>query len=179
MRRFIVPSTTPSYPDGLTYRLDLPDHLAGPDGFTNSGQLSGTHNLDNAKAALDAQGATYTLTQTGTNGISILDYSYSNSAGKMISGSKTVYDPAIFSDEMMLNMAQDAGQSGFESYLQNRCPKCCGRTMLTQSLKSALQAEKAANGSVIVNPKQEIAGYIVSPCTVEKGWAAALCYAGA
>lgn len=103
----------------MAYRLDLPDHLAGPDGFTNSGQLSGTHNLDNATAALDAQGATYTLTPTSTDGISTLDYSYANSAGKVISGSKTVYDPAIFSDETMLNMAQDAGQSGFESYLQD------------------------------------------------------------
>ena len=31
-------------------------HLAGPDGFTKSGQLSGTHNLSNATAALDAKG---------------------------------------------------------------------------------------------------------------------------
>jgi len=65
--RFVVPDTTLSYPDGLAYRLDLPDHLAGPDGFTNSGQLSGTHNLDNATAALDAQGAAYTLTPTSTD----------------------------------------------------------------------------------------------------------------
>ncbi|MGP3509252.1 hypothetical protein, partial [Paracidovorax citrulli] len=34
-----------SLPEGLAYRLDLPEHLAGPDGFTKSGQLSGTHNL--------------------------------------------------------------------------------------------------------------------------------------
>ena len=64
------PGTT--YTDGLAYRSDLPGHLAGPDGFTKSGQLSGTHNLQEATAALDAQGATYNLVPTSTTGISEL-----------------------------------------------------------------------------------------------------------
>jgi hypothetical protein len=81
--------------------------------------LSGTHNLQNATAALDAQGATYNLTPTGTMGISELQYSYTNAAGKMISGSKTVYDPAIYSDQAMLDMSQAAGQRGYDLYLQD------------------------------------------------------------
>ncbi|WP_192888350.1 LysM peptidoglycan-binding domain-containing protein [Paracidovorax avenae] len=109
-----------SLPEGLAYRLDLPEHLAGPDGFTKSGQLSGTHNLDNATAALDAKGATYSLTPTGTAGISELSYSYVKStSGKIITGSKTVYDPAVFSDQTMLDYSLSAGQQGWSRYLSN------------------------------------------------------------
>ena len=105
-------------PDGLAYRLDLPEHLAGPDGFTKSGLLSGTHNLDNATAALDAKGATYTLTPTGTDGFSELSYSYAKpNSGKIITGSKIVYDPAVFSDQTMLDYLLNAGQEGWTRYL--------------------------------------------------------------
>jgi hypothetical protein len=105
-------------PDGLAYRLDLPEHLAGPDGFTKSGQLSGTHNLDNATAALDGKGATYTLTPTGTDGISELLYSYAKpTSGKIITGSKTVYDPWVFSEQTMLDYSLNAGQGGWTRYL--------------------------------------------------------------
>ena len=107
-------------PEGLAYRLDLPEHLAGPDGFTKSGQLSGTHNLSNATAALDAKGASYTLTPTGTAGISELSYSYTKpNSGKTITGSKTVYDPAVFSDQTMLDYSLSAGQQGWSRYLAN------------------------------------------------------------
>ena len=66
--------------DGLAFRSDLPGHMIGPDGFTKSGQLSGTHNLNNATTALDAQGATYSVNPTSTPGISELQYTYTNSA---------------------------------------------------------------------------------------------------
>ncbi|QOK81542.1 hypothetical protein HF906_04840 [Ralstonia solanacearum] len=112
-------NTAITYPDGLAYRVDLPVHLAGPDGFTKSGQLSGTHNLQNATAALDAQGAIYNLIPTGTAGISELKYSYTNAAGKTVIGSKTVYDPAVYSDQAVLNMSQAVGQRGYQMYLQN------------------------------------------------------------
>ena len=75
-----------TYPEGLAYRADLPDHLFAPDGFTKSGQLSGTHNLGNATAALDAQGATYRINPTATDGISELQYSYTTSTGKTVTG---------------------------------------------------------------------------------------------
>ena len=114
-----APESGINYPDGLAYRSDLPEHLAGPDGFTKSGQLSGTHNQQNATAALDVQGATYNLTPTGTMGISELEYSYTNAAGKTITGSKTVYDPAVYSDKMMLDMSQTVGQRAYDLYLQN------------------------------------------------------------
>ncbi len=107
-------------PEGLAYRADLPEHLTGPDGFTKSGQLSGTHNLYNATAALDAKGANYTLTQTGTEGILELSYTYVKStSGKIIKGSKTVYDPSKFSDQTLLNYSLSAGQKGWNQYLEN------------------------------------------------------------
>ncbi|WP_233424473.1 CdiA family toxin C-terminal domain-containing protein, partial [Paracidovorax citrulli] len=76
--------------------------------------------LDNATAALDAKGATYSLTPTGTAGISELSYSYVKStSGKIITGSKTVYDPAVFSDQTMLDYSLSAGQQGWSRYLSN------------------------------------------------------------
>jgi len=114
----VVPAS--NMPDGLAYRIDLPEHLAGPDGFAKSGQLSGTHNLNNATAALDAKGATYTLTPTGTDGISDLSYSYVKpTSGKIITGNKTVYDPSIFSDQTMLDNSLSAGKEGWTRYLAN------------------------------------------------------------
>ncbi|WP_217900227.1 hemagglutinin repeat-containing protein [Noviherbaspirillum humi] len=111
---------TVTYPEGLAYRKDLPDHLFGPDGFTKSGQLSGTHNLSNATAALDSVGATYKLNPTSTPGILELSYNYTNPVnGKPVIGSKTVYDPALYSDKIILDLSQKAGKVGFENYLQN------------------------------------------------------------
>ncbi|MEI9997635.1 MAG: LysM peptidoglycan-binding domain-containing protein [Rhizomicrobium sp.] len=110
---------TTTYPEGLAFRRDLPEHLAGPDGFTRSGQLSGTHNQLNAVTALDGRGAIYTLSPTDTFGISELRYSYTNASGRQILGAKTVYDPAIYSDQVMLDISQDAGQRAFEMHLQD------------------------------------------------------------
>jgi hypothetical protein len=107
------------FPDGLAFRADLADHLAGPDGFTSSGKLFGTHNLDNAVAELNSVGATYNRTPTGTPGIYDLKYAYKNAIGKTISGAKTVYDPAVYSDQAILEFSQSAGQSAFEAYLKN------------------------------------------------------------
>ncbi|MDR5777784.1 MULTISPECIES: CdiA family toxin C-terminal domain-containing protein, partial [unclassified Caballeronia] len=107
------------YPEGLAYRTDLPNHLFGPDGFTKTGQLSGTHNLQNATSVLDAHGATYSLSSTATKGISELEYAYTNANGKLVRGSKTVYEQLIFSDQTMLDMSQRVGQRGYEMYLKD------------------------------------------------------------
>ena len=96
----------------------LPEHLAGPDGFTKTGTPSGTHKLDNATAALDAKGATYTVTPTATVGISEISYSrVKPMSGKIITESKTVYDPAVFSDQKMLDYSLKAGGQGWTRYL--------------------------------------------------------------
>lgn len=109
------------YQEGLAFRIDLPEHLAGPDGFTKSGMLSGTHNLQSATDVLDANGATYSLTPTGVTGISELKYSYTNPAtGKVVVGTpKTVYDPAIFSDQAMLDYSMRASEDAWGKYLMD------------------------------------------------------------
>ena len=116
------------YPTGLAYRSDLPQHLAGPDGFTSSGTLHGTHNLDNATAALESRGAHqvpeletgqpgYTMRPTDTDGISEIRYQVRDPAtGTLRRGAKTVYDPAVHSDQSMLQSAQKAGAEAFGRY---------------------------------------------------------------
>ena len=105
--------------EGLAIRKDLPKHMVGPDGFT-PGKLHGTHNLDNAKTALDAEGANYIIKPTNTPGISELEYSVKNPKnGKMITGYKTVYDPKVYSDEIMLKNSQEAGRAAWQQYLKD------------------------------------------------------------
>ncbi|WP_234908490.1 CdiA family toxin C-terminal domain-containing protein, partial [Rhizobium rhizogenes] len=106
--------------DGLSFRFDLAGHLVGPDGFIKNGRLSGTHNLNNATAELNGRGATYSLNPTTTPGIDELQYTYVQPSGKAVSGSKTVYDPAVFSDQAMVDLAQKAAQQAWTKFLQNQ-----------------------------------------------------------
>jgi len=117
-----------AYPIGLAYRRDLPQHLAGPDGFRSDGKLNGTHNQDNAMSALASRGAYkvpvlakgkpgYTVTPTGTDGILELRYQVRNpTSGILKHDAKTVYDPAVHSDQSMLQSALKAGEKAFSQY---------------------------------------------------------------
>jgi len=114
------PKSTPTaqpetYPEGLAYRVDLPDHLSCPDGF-KGGKLNGTHNEQNAITELQGRGAAYLTTPTNTPGVNELNHQVTNpNTGKPVSGAKTTYDPAIYSDQKMLDMAQQAGKRAFEA----------------------------------------------------------------
>ena len=135
--------------EGLAFRTDLPSHMIGPDGFTKSGQLSGTHNLTNATSSLDTVGATYTLKPTGTVGVYELPYTYTNPAtGKVVSGSKTVYDPAVFSDQTMLNNAQQAGQQAWTQYLQNPTVKVIDSSVGGVNFRSYINVDKNGNAFI-------------------------------
>jgi len=117
-----------AYPIGLAYRRDLPQHLAGPNGVTSRGRLNGTHNLDNATSVLESRGAYrvqtlekgkpgYTVTPTGTEGIWELHYQVrSRTTGRIKENSKTVYDPAVHSDQSMLQSVLKAGETAFRQY---------------------------------------------------------------
>ena len=48
-----------------------------------------------------------------------MQYTYTNASGKVVTGSKTVYDPAVYIDQAILNMAQNAGQRGYALYLKD------------------------------------------------------------
>ncbi|MDM0046631.1 filamentous hemagglutinin N-terminal domain-containing protein [Variovorax dokdonensis] len=135
--------------EGLAFRTDLPSHMIGPDGFTKSGQLSGTHNLTNATSSLDAVGATYTLKPTGTAGVYELPYTYTNPAtGKVVSGSKTVYDSAVFSDQTMLNNAQQAGQQAWAQYLKNPTVKVIDSSVGGVNFRSYINVDKNGNAFI-------------------------------
>ncbi len=114
----VTAQRTTGFPEGLSFRADLPGHLAGPHGFKGQ-QLYGTHNLDNAVAALTARGISYRLEPTGTRGILELKYETTNAKGRSETYGKTVYDPKVYSDEQMLAIAQSGGQRAFELFLKD------------------------------------------------------------
>jgi hypothetical protein len=105
-------------------RPDLDTHLPGPDGLTNRGTLYGTHNLDNATAALDALGLPYVVKPTPTQGIFEVEYQYVNpNTGKVGSDIKTVYDPKVYSDATMLSYSVEAGKLGWQQFITNPQPR--------------------------------------------------------
>ena len=113
-----APARASSFAPGLAYRVDLASHLPGPDGLL-SGRLNGTHNLSNARAVLEELKAPYTVIPTATKGISELEYLYRKPSGKLVSGSKTVYDPKVFSDAKMLQYSLRAGEDAWMQFLKN------------------------------------------------------------
>ncbi len=142
-------ANAPAVGDGLAFRADLQKHMIGPDGFTKSGQLSGTHNLDNATAALNSRGATYTVNTTNTPGISELQYTYTNPAtGKLVSGNKTVYDPVVLSDNMMMDNAQQAGQTAWTQHLQNPSVKVFDGMQGGVNFRSYINIDKSGNAFI-------------------------------
>jgi hypothetical protein len=105
-------------PEGLAYRADLPQHLAGPHGFKGQ-KLHGTHNADNAIAELQGRGIPYRVEPTSTPGISELKYDVTRPDGSVVTNSKTIYDPAVFSDARMLELAQRAGERAFVEFMKD------------------------------------------------------------
>ena len=107
------------------------------------------HNLTNATSSLDTVGAAYTLKPTGTAGVYELPYTYTNPAtGKVVSGSKTVYDPAVFSDQTMLNNAQQAGQHAWTQYLQNPTVKVIDGSVSGVNFRSYTNVDKNGNAFI-------------------------------
>ena len=115
-----TPGGGPNGPDlnGIAYRKDLPQHLKGPDGFKGT-KLNGTHNQDVAIAEVKAKGFDPTVKPTGTKGINEVEWKVPdpNNPGETITRSKTTYDPKVFDDQTMLDMAQGAGEQGWAKHL--------------------------------------------------------------
>ena len=151
------------YPIGLAYRLDLPRHLAGSDGSFSRGALQGTHNLDNAKAALESRGAYqvpvlekgkpgYTITPTGTDGILELRYQVrTRTTGRIKQHSKTVYDPAVHSDQSILQSALKAGEQG---YIQHKAAPSLTRFEVKQdgiNFRVHIKVDKRTGAAYVAN----------------------------
>lgn len=145
------PAAPPAAPDGLAYRTDLPRHLSGPDGF-KSGRLHGTHNQQNAIAELQGRGGTYSIKPTNTPGVNELSYKVPNpSTGKMVEGTKTVYDTALFSDEQILELAQRAGERAFNAHKANPAQKSFDFTEGGVNFRAYINSDKATGEPYVGN----------------------------
>jgi filamentous hemagglutinin len=121
------------YADGVAYRSDLKEHLAMFDGWPTTGKgnvkkthVLGAHNMDEMYALEKTQGIHIkNKTQIG-EGIYELEYWIPKKAGngplagQVISYSKaqypkTVYDPKVFSDDRIIEMAQKAASTKYEA----------------------------------------------------------------
>lgn len=108
----------------ITYPVELPEHLSGPNGFNSNQTLSAVHNRNNALQDLIKKGATYHLSTTATQGISEIDYKYfCDVRTKYIAGRKTLYDPEIYSDQDMFEMSLNAGKLAYELYIGGNTQK--------------------------------------------------------
>ncbi len=92
-------------------RSDLTDHLINPDVLKK--QISGGHNSDNFMSALNNAGGTVTSKVEIAPGIYQLEYQLPGAAKAY---PKTVYDPNLYSDATMADMANMAANKGLIQY---------------------------------------------------------------
>jgi hypothetical protein len=106
---------------GLSYRTNLATHLVdeGPNAFSNSKGLFGTHNMLAAETAITKAGGDFEMLPTGTPGLYEMDYVWQKPSGALKESTKTVYDPAVWPDKTMIEMSQLAGADSFKRYIQN------------------------------------------------------------
>ncbi|POW58502.1 filamentous hemagglutinin [Candidatus Pantoea alvi] len=110
------------YPSGINFSINQPKHLATVDGFTQKSGVSGGHN---ANAFYDAA-KEYNIqivseTPTSVPGITHVVYkipSYDRAGNvtgyKAAELPKTIYDPAIFTDQKILDLGQQAAAKGYK-----------------------------------------------------------------
>ena len=117
------------FPSGISYDKNLPAHLKNVVRFNQKNGITGGHNRKNfEKALLDKDGIILSEQPTGIDGITRITYGIpkKDGSGKIMqdaagnimyktpaSNPKTVYDPAKFTDEQMLDMAIHAAAKGY------------------------------------------------------------------
>ena len=121
--------TTITYPDGMSIRIDQPKHLATVDGFTQKSGISGGHNADAFYDAVKKYGVKIVSEKpTNVKGISEVEYlvptkdRMGNLDGKYKPSpeKKTIYDPKIYTDKVMLDLGQEAAVKGYREALLNK-----------------------------------------------------------
>jgi filamentous hemagglutinin len=80
-------------------------------------RISGGHNAHEAIERLNARGQDFEMNATATPGIFELIIPNPNDPTKF--QIKTVYDPAVYSDAQMINMARDAGALAWNQLTQS------------------------------------------------------------
>lgn len=120
--------TTITYPDGMSIRIDQPKHLATVDGFTQKSGISGGHNADAFYDAVKKYGVKIVSEKpTNVKGISEVEYLVptkdrtGNLDGKYKPSpeKKTIYDPKIYTDKVMLDLGQEAAVKGYRDAMLN------------------------------------------------------------
>ncbi|NIG45965.1 contact-dependent inhibition toxin CdiA [Enterobacter sp. Acro-832] len=120
--------TTIIYPDGMSIRIDQPKHLATVDGFTQKSGISGGHNADAFYDAVKKYGVKIVSEKpTNVKGISEVEYLVptkdrtGNLDGKYKPSpeKKTIYDPKIYTDKVMLDLGQEAAVKGYRDAMLN------------------------------------------------------------
>ncbi|WP_275899262.1 DUF637 domain-containing protein [Pectobacterium brasiliense] len=118
--------TTFTYPDGISFKIGLPQHIATLDGFSQKKGISGAHNADAFYAAAKEYNVNIISEMpTQTNGIAKILYqvpSYDRAGNvtgyKNAELPKTVYDPKVFTDETIINLGQQAAVSGYKEAIR-------------------------------------------------------------
>ncbi|WP_153068310.1 beta strand repeat-containing protein [Neisseria meningitidis] len=119
-----TPITNVKYPEGISFDTNLKRHLANADGFSQKQGIKGAHNRTNFMAELNSRGGRVkSETQTDIEGITRIKYGIPtldrtgkpDGGFKEISSIKTVYDPKKFSDDKILQMAQNAASQGYST----------------------------------------------------------------
>ncbi|MCT9978149.1 VENN motif pre-toxin domain-containing protein [Acinetobacter sp. I-MWF] len=113
-------------PEGISFQIKQPTHLATVDGFTQKSGVSGGHNADAFyKEAKDKGVQILNEKPTNVDGITQIEYKIptKDAAGNFTGNykgngakpfEKTVYDPKIFTDKKILELGQKAAANGYK-----------------------------------------------------------------
>ena len=112
----------------MSFRIDQPKHLATVDGFTQKSGISGGHNADAFYGAVKQYGVKIVSEKpTNVKGISEVEYLVptkdraGNLTGKYKPNpeKKTLYDPKVYTDKVMLDLRQEAAMKGYRDAILN------------------------------------------------------------
>ncbi|MCA6222764.1 CdiA family toxin C-terminal domain-containing protein [Photorhabdus sp. UCH-936] len=120
-------TTTIVTPEGISFQINQPRHLATVDGFSQKSGISGAHNADAFNAAIKQYNVKIVSeTPTGVNGMTNIRYQVPafDRAGNVIGyksevKTKTVYDPKVFTDQKILDLGQQAATKGYKDAMSS------------------------------------------------------------
>ncbi|MEQ9727509.1 hemagglutinin repeat-containing protein [Pseudomonas sp. WHRI 8822A] len=112
-----------SFPDGINFRLNQPEHLAKVDGYSQRKGIGGAHNMDAFNQAVADYGVKIVdQTSGGVSGIVHIRYQVpaKDRAGNIVGYrteilEKTVYDPKVYSDKKIIELGQQAASNGYQA----------------------------------------------------------------
>ena len=117
LKKFKIDPAAVKFPERISFNKNLKNHMKSFDGLAQKTGIKGAHNMKDFEALVDTKGIKIVKkTETPTKGIYEIEYEIQklDKAGKpsgemkAIDVPKTVYDPAVFSDDEMLWLGQIA-----------------------------------------------------------------------